>query len=172
MSSGDGLVHREVLELQATPDQARAFIMTPERIADYYAGSIESGVFEAGGAIWCRGESSVSMLELVPDESTDDCMVTLVTTALGLEPPYTRQGIRDAATFTMVEDWGLAPSAGGTTLTRSWRDIVTSTDLGFALDDAIRQSAESESEPLVKAWNEAARTDARARPERTVHRNR
>ena len=63
------------------------------------------------------------MLERVEAESSDDCVVMLVTTAVGLDPPYTPAAIEAATTFTMVEDWSLAPGPHGTTLTKTWRDI-------------------------------------------------
>ena len=118
MGTDDGLVHREVMELQATPAQVREFVLTPERILDYYPAPLEGGVFEAGRSIWCRGEMGVSMLERIEAESSDDCVVMLVTTAIGLEPPYSPESIVAATTFTMVEDWALAESSGGTTLTQ------------------------------------------------------
>jgi len=155
MGSDDGLVHREVMELQATPAQVREFILTPDRILDYYPAPVEGGVFEAGRSIWCRGEMGVSMLELL-DESTDDCVTVLVTTAIGLEPPYTPAGIEAATTFTMVEDWALAASADGTTLTKSWRDVRIPGDAPFPIEDAVRDAAKGESGHLVEQWNAAA----------------
>ena len=157
MGTDDGLVHREVMQLQATPAQVRAFIMTPERILDYYPAPLEGGVFEAGHSIWCRGEMGVSMLERIEDECTDDCVVVLLTTAVGLEPPYTPEGIRAATTFTMVEDWALADGPDGTTLTKSWRDIRAPGDPPFPLEDAVRETAKGESGTLVERWNAAAR---------------
>ena len=115
------IIHTEVLELQATPAQVREFIVTPERILDYYPMGVEGGVLEPGRAIWCRGEAGVSLLERIEAESSDDLVVLLVTTAIGLEPPYTRERIEGNVTFTMVEDWALAASASGTTLTKTWR---------------------------------------------------
>ena len=158
MTIDDGLVHREVMQLRATPAQVLEFVMTPERILDYYPDPIEGGVFEAGRAIWCRGASGVSMLERVDDESSDDCLVVLVTTAAGLEPPYTPEGIRAGATFTMVEDWAVVATPEGTTLTKSWRDITMIVDLPFSMEDAVRETSKGESEPLVAKWNAAART--------------
>jgi hypothetical protein len=144
------------MELLATPTEVLAFVMTPERVLDYYPDPIEGGVFEAGRAIWCRGAIGVSMLERVDDRSTDDCLVVLVTTAVGLEPPYTPEGIRAAATFTMVEEWAVAATAGGTTLTKSWRDVTTFGDVPFPVEDAVRETAKGESTPLVERWNAAA----------------
>jgi len=161
MGTNDGHVHREVMELRASPAQVREFIMTPERILDYYPAPIEGGVFDAGRAIWCRGEIGVSMLERVDDESSDDCVVVLVTTAVGLEPPYTRDAIEAATTFTMVEDWALSPGPdGGTTLTKSWRDVRAAGEPPFPLEDAVRDTAKGESPTLVERWNAAARADS------------
>jgi hypothetical protein len=156
MGTDDGLVHREVMELRATPAQVREFILTPERILDYYPAPVEGGVFEAGRSIWCRGEMGVSMLELLDDESNDDCVTVLVTTAIGLEPPYTPEGIVAATTFTMVEDWALAATPDGTTLTKSWRDVRATGEPPFPLEDAVREAAKGESGTLVEQWNEAA----------------
>ena len=158
MGTNDDYVHREVMELRATPAQVRGFIMTPERILDYYPAPIEGGVFEAGRSIWCRGEIGVSMLERL-DESTDDCVVVLVTTAVGLEPPYTPEGIEAATTFTMIEDWALAAGPDGTTLTKTWRDIRTPGDPPFPIEDAVRETAKGESGSLVERWSEAARVE-------------
>src|SRR5262245_34115969 len=160
MGATDGHVHREVMELRATPEQVREFIMTPERILDYYPAPIEGGVFEAGRSFWCRGEIGVSMLERVEEESTDDCLVILVTTAVGLEPPYTPDAIRAATTFTMIEDWALAAGSDGTTLTKSWRDIEAVGDPPFPLEDAVRETAKGESGTLIERWNEAARAQS------------
>jgi hypothetical protein len=156
VGANDGYVHHEVMELEATPAQVREFIMTPERILDYYPLPLEGGVFEAGRSIWCRGEIGVSMLERVEDESSDDCVVVLVTTAVGLEPPYTPEGIEAATTFTMVEDWALAAGPNGTTLTKTWRDIRAAGEPPFPLEDAVRDTAKGESGSLVERWNAAA----------------
>ena len=158
MTIDDGLVHREVMELHATPAQVLEFVMTPERILDYYPDPITGGVFEDGRAIWCRGAIGVSMLERVDDESSGDRLVVLVTTAVGLEPPYTPESVRAGATFTMIEDWAVAETAGGTTLTKSWRDVTPIVDLPFSMADAVRDTAKGESGSLVERWNAAART--------------
>jgi hypothetical protein len=157
MGAGDEFVHREVMELRATPDQVREFIMTPERILDYYPAPLEGGVFEPGRSIWCRGEMGVSMLERLADESSDDRVTVLVTTAVGLEPPYTPGAIEAATTFTMVEDWALAETAAGTALTKTWRDVAVPGDVPFPIEDVVREAAEGESGALVERWNAAAR---------------
>lgn len=158
MGAGDGLVHQEIMELKASPDKVRAFIMDPNRILDYYPSPLECGVFERGRSIWCRGEESVAMLELLEDETSDDCVVVQCTIAAGLQPAYSPERIRAATTVTMIEEWALAPSPNGTTVTKSWRNVRATEDLGFLLDDAIRETAKSETQPLIERWNEAARS--------------
>jgi hypothetical protein len=148
-------VHREVMALAATPGRVREFVMTPERILDYYPEPIEGGVFEANRAIWCRGAIGVSMLERL-DESTDDCVVVLVTTAVGLEPPYTPQAIRDAATFTMVEEWAVAAEGDGSILTKTWRDVLADGEPSPPLAEIVREAAKGENDALVSRWNAAA----------------
>ena len=152
--TADGYVHHEVMPLAIAPERVREFVVTPERILDYYPEPIEGGVFEAGRAIWCRGAMGVSMLERL-DESTDECVVMLVTTAVGLEPPYTPEAIRAAATFTMIEDWAVAADGTGSVLTKTWRDVLAGDEPSPPLADIVRESAKGESGALVAGWNAA-----------------
>jgi hypothetical protein len=154
MRASDEYVHREVMDLAAPPARVREFVMTPERILDYYPAPIEGGVFEPGRAIWCRGDIGVSMLERLP-ESTEDRVTVLVSTAVGLEPPYTAEGIRAATTFTMIEDWAVAPRGDGTTLTKTWRDVEAGGEPSPAMEDIIRDAAQHESGALVARWDAA-----------------
>ena len=156
-TAASGVVHTEVLSLEATPEQVRRFILTPERILDYYPNPVEGGVFAEGEAIWCRGEMGVSMLALLPEASNDDLVVVEVTTAIGLEAPYTRERIEANATFTMVEDWALEATGSGTTLTKSWRDVKADGPEPFPLAEGVKQGAIHESPVLIAAWNAAAK---------------
>jgi hypothetical protein len=154
------IVHTEIMELVASPALVKKFILTPERILDYYPSPVEGGVLEPGKAIYCRGEMGVSMLERVEHRSAemnDDLIVLKVTTAIGLEAPFTRERIESNATFTMVEDWALAKNGTGTTLTKSWRDVESVGPEPFPLAETVKQSAIHESPQLVEAWNRAAR---------------
>ncbi len=161
MSASDTIVHTEVMELEASPEQVRAFILTPDRILDYFPQPVEGGVLEPGRAIFCRGEMATSMLELVEEDSTDSLVVVKVTTAFGLEAPYTRERIEAGSAFTMFEDWALeARDDGGTTLTKSWRDVAAAGPEPFPLADAVREGAIHESAALIAGWNEAARSSA------------
>lgn len=153
------IVHTEIMELVAAPDLVKAFIMTPERILDYYPMPVEGGVLEPGKAFFCRGEMGVSLLESVPGavvQNGQELIVLKVTTAIGLESPFTRERIEANATFTMFEDWLLEASGPGTKLTKSWRDIESVGPEPFPLAETIKQSAIAESPQLVTAWNKAA----------------
>jgi hypothetical protein len=147
--------HREVMVLAAAPGRVREFVMTPERILDYYPEPVEGGIFEAGRAIWCRGAMGVSMLERL-DESTDDCLVVLVTTAVGLEPPYSPAAIRDLATFTMIEEWAVVAEGDGSILTKTWRDVRVDGEPSPTFAEIVREAAKGESGALVSGWNAAA----------------
>ena len=150
------VVHSEVIDLQATPDQVRAFIFTPERILDYYPMPVEGEVLEPGRAIWCRGEMGTSLLELVDAESNDAVVVVKVTTAFGLSTPVSRESIEANVGFTMVEDWALESTSDGTRLTKTWRDVEAPGAEPFPLADSVREGAASETEKLVAGWNSAA----------------
>ncbi|MCH2170545.1 SRPBCC family protein [Myxococcota bacterium] len=150
------IVHTEVMELEASVEQVRSFIMTPERILDYYPGGVGAGELEPGHALYCHGAAGVSILERIEDECTESCVVVNVITAFGLEPPYTRERIEQNVGFTMIEDWELTPNGAGTTLTKTWRDVTSMGPDPFPTD-AIREGAIHESPLLVQRWNAAAK---------------
>lgn len=149
------IIHQEVLELLACPEQVKAFIMTPERILDYYPGGLHGGTLEPGKTFYCQGKSGVSLLALM-DNSNDQHLILKVTTANGLKPPFTREAIEQAAFFTMIEDWELSEHNGGTRLTKTWRDLKKHKMRWLPLGWIIRSSAKSESRRLIKGWNQAA----------------
>lgn len=150
------IVHTEVMQLRATPAQVREFILTPARILDYFPQPIEGGVLEPGRAIYCRGEMGVSLLELLPEETTEDVVVVKVSTAFGLEAPFTRERIEEHAGFTMIEDWAIEATDEGTQLTKSWRDVEAKGPEPFPIADAVKEGAIHESAQLVSGWNAAA----------------
>ena len=151
------IAHQETIELQATPAQVRQFIMTPERILDYYPLGLEGGEFEPGRAYWCSSEMGVSLLEMLPNQCSDDLVVIKVTTAIGLEAPFTRESIEAAAAFTMIEDWALTSAGSGTTLLKTWRDIEMAEGFDFPIADGLVENAKHETDALVEGWNRAAR---------------
>ena len=160
--STSSIVHREIIQLQATPKQVREFIMTPDRILDYYPSPIEGGVLEPGRKIYCRGKSGVSVLELLAAQSTEELLVVKVTTATGIKPPFTEERIVSSRFFVMVEDWQLEETAQGTKLTKTWRDVEKFKMKFLPLRLIVRRSAKAESHQLQLRWDEAARDMASA----------
>lgn len=155
--SNTSIVHTEIIELQVTPAQVREFIMTPQRILDYYPSPIEGGVIEPGSKIYCRGKNGVSLLEIVPQEGREDLLVIKVTTATSIKPPFTESRIKSARFFTMVEDWHLEETAEGTRLTKTWRNIEKHKMKYLPMKMIVRRSAKAESKELRDAWDRAAR---------------
>lgn len=158
--SKSNIVHTETIELLASPSQVREFIMTPQRILDYYPSPIEGGVIEPNSKIFCRGRPGVSMLAIVHHESNEDCIVVEVTAATGIDPPFTESRIRSARFFTMLEDWHLEETSQGTRLTKTWRDIVKYKMKFLPLGMIVRRAAITESKELRLAWNQAAQLGA------------
>ena len=153
------LIHRETIDLVATTEQIRRFIMTPARILDYYPMGLDGGILEPEQAIWCQSQMGASLLEVLPKQSNDNVVVIKVTTAIGLAAPFTRERIESAAAFTMVEDWVLEPNESSTTLTKAWRDIKMIGEFNFPIADGLIKNAKQESAALVEGWNRAAREE-------------
>ena len=149
------IVYQDLIELEAPPETVREFIVTPERILDYYPGGIDGGVIETGAAIYCRSEASVSLLQVDQAASTPDTLVLDVFTAGELAPPYSADRIRDGAFFSMVEDWHLEPNGVGTRLIKTWRDIRQYGVDSLPIETMVVEGAKSESEALRSNWNRA-----------------
>ena len=150
------IVHRDVLQLDVAPEQVREFIMTPERIADYFPGVIDCGVFETGKSIWCSAKSGVCLLELVGEESSDLKVTMNVITARKVAQPYCAEAIKANAFMSMVEDWVIEANGGGTQLTKIWRDVVMHKMKWFPMAMMIRWTTKGEHQKLVDGWNNAA----------------
>ena len=129
--------------------------MTPERILDYFPSPLDGGVLDSGKAIYCRGKSGVSLLQIDEVNSKDNHVVVKVATAMKLKPPFTIERIEAAAFFTMIEDWELEEIESGTRLTKTWRDIVKKRLRLLPIKAIVRSSVKSESEKLVAGWNKA-----------------
>ena len=150
------VVHREVMPLQASAEQIRQFIMTPQRILDYYPSPLDGGILEAGRMIYCRGKSSVSLLELLEADSSPTKLVVKVTVANKLEPPYSKARIEHSPFFVMTEDWQIEEVEGGAVLTKTWRDLQQYKMRLLPMKFIVRASAKAESKKLTAAWNAAA----------------
>jgi len=154
------IIHQEVILLAAVPEQVNAFILTPERILDYYPSGIDCGVIDAGRSFFCRGKSGVSLLELEDSQSHERTCVLKVTTSLKAKPPYTAQKIQDAVFFTMYEDWEVEPHGSGSKLTKTWRDLEKHQLRLIPLKLIVKRSAKAESAKLKRAWDKAAQVIA------------
>jgi len=150
------IVHREVLQLRATPEQVKRFVLTPERILDYYPGAITGVVLEEGQAIICQGKSGVSLIEKVANESHGGQLTVKVTTATAFDGALTRENVMDNVFFTMMEDWAVAAVDGGTQLTKTWRNIEKKKMKFLPMGLIVRMSAKGESKKLRLAWDKAA----------------
>ncbi len=150
------IIHRDVMEFSASPQQIRRFITDPERIADYYPGLVDFGTFSPGKSIWCSGRSGVSLLEVMEDESTRSRITLEVITSNSVRPPYSAAAIKASAFLRMVEDWELAECAGGTRLTKTWRDVVKYRMKWLPMGFIIRRTAAAEHDKIIEAWNRAA----------------
>ncbi len=154
-STKSSIIYSVVLELNIKPVLVRQFIMTPERILDYFPSPLDGGVLDPGRAIYCRGKSGVSLLQIDEVNSKDSHVVVKVSTAMKLKPPLTIERIEAAAFFTMIEDWELEETESGTRLTKTWRDIVKKRLRLLPIKAIVRSSVKSESEKLVAGWNKA-----------------
>lgn len=156
---GHSVVHREVIQLKATPEQVKRFVLTPERILDYYPGAMTGVVLEEGQAIVCKGKSGVSLIEQVASESHDGQLTVKVTTASNFSGPLTRENVMANVFFTMMEDWALTAVEGGTQLTKTWRNIEKAKMKLLPMGLIVRLSAKGESKKLQAAWDRAAKLE-------------
>lgn len=155
-STAAKIVHQETIRLRVTPQQIKRFILTPERILDYYPGGIDDGILEPGQSIYCRAKSGISILELVPQECQESKVVVKVTTATKIEPPYTVERIKASVFFTMIEDWEMETDQQGTLLTKTWRNIEKHKMKFMPMSFMVKRGAKKESAHLAKPWEEAA----------------
>ena len=152
-------IYQTTLMLQATAQQVRRYVMTPERIMDYYPHAIAGDVIEPGKLIMCRSLFTVSLLELIEEKQGGKHLVVKVTSALLFKPPFSVQRIESAGFFSMVEDWIIDETDEQTKLTKIWRDIHQQKLRWLPLAFIVRRSANKESEQLCRAWNQAAESE-------------
>lgn len=144
-------VFEQQIPLNINAKQVREFVMTPERILDYYPQGIEGFVVEPNQSIICRGFGGASLLEVI-DES-DNSTVIKVTSALIFRPPFTAERIKAKGFFTMIEDWVVDEHEGGCTLTKIWRDIEKQRFKLLPMAYIVSKTAAKESAKLRDAWN-------------------
>ena len=150
------VVHRDVMQLAAAPELVREFIITPERIADYFPHVIDCGTFEAGKNIWCSSKTGVSLLEFVESETTQWKLTMNVVNTGRMAAPYTAEAIKANPFMTMLEDWEIEANDDGTRLTKTWRNVVKHKMRWLPMGLLIRRTARGEHQKLVDGWNKAA----------------
>ena len=150
------IAHRDVMQIQANPARIREFVMTPERIADYFPAFIDHGVLEQGQSFWVSGKSGVSLFERIDADCTDSQVTISVITSNSVTPPYTLEAIKNSPMMSMVEDWDCTEKDGGTQLTKTWRDVVMHKMKWLPMTLIIRLTAKGERKKLVEAWGKAA----------------
>jgi len=150
------IVHRDVMQLNAAPELVREFIMTPERVADYFPGVIDCGTFEAGKSIWCSAKTGVSLLQIIEEETTAWKLSMRVVNAMKMAAPFSAEAIQANPFMTMVEDWEVEASDGSTRLSKTWRNMVMHKMKWLPMGLLIRRTAKAEHQKLVDGWNKAA----------------
>jgi hypothetical protein len=109
-----------------------------------------SGDIEPGRSFYCKGRLGVSLFEIV--RSDPDHIVLEVHNATACDPPYTAERLKEAAFFSMLEDWHLEDDAGNTKLTRLWRDFEQHKLKMIPVKLLVQLTAKLESLAIKKHW--------------------
>lgn len=149
-------VFEQQIPLKLSAAQVREFLMTPERILDYYPQGIDGFVVEPNKSIICRGFGGASLLEVV-DEGNNSTIIK-VYSALIFKPPFTAERIKAEYFFSMVEDWVVEEHAQGSVLHKTWRDIEKRRFKFLPMAWMVKNSAKKERAKLADAWNKAIST--------------
>lgn len=145
---------REVIPIRASVEEVRQCILSPNRILQYYPMGNGSGELEPGVSFYCKGRLGISLFEIL--RSDPDYILLKVHNATACDPPYSVQSLKEAAFFSMLEDWHLEEAPEGTTLTRLWRDFEQTKMKAVPIRALVRLTAKLESRSIKKHW--AART--------------
>jgi len=149
--------------MNATAEQVLRFIITPERIMDYYPDATACGTFETGKAVWCSNKTGVSLLEVIDIENPAENTVSLrVTAANGLNPPFSIEQIRANPFLTIFEDFVVEATENGAKLTKTWRDIIKHKMKFLPMAFIIRLTAKSEHQRQIDGWNFNAKLEREA----------
>jgi len=155
------IVHVDTMLMHATSEQVLRFIITPERVMDYYPDATGCGTFETGKAIWCSNKTGVSLLEVV-DRPAHNKVTLRVITANGLTPPFSIEHIKAKPFLTMFEDFLVEANADGVTLTKTWRDITKHKMRFLPMGLIIKLTAKGEHQRQIDGWNFNAKLEREA----------
>lgn len=152
------IVHIDVMPIHATQEQVLRFIITPERVMDYYPDATGCGTFIPGQAIWCSNKTGVSLLELIGTPSQNS-LTLKVTAANGLTPPFSIEKIKAKPFLTMYEDFVVDANADGVELTKTWRDVTKHQMKFLPMNWIIKRTAKGEHQRQIDGWNFNARLE-------------
>ncbi|MBW2588948.1 MAG: hypothetical protein JRD92_18750 [Deltaproteobacteria bacterium] len=141
---------REVIPIRASTEEVRQCILSARRILQYYPMGNGSGDIEPGRSFYCKGRLGVSLFEIV--RSDPDHIVLEVHNATACDAPYTAERLKQAAFFSMLEDWHLEDDAGNTKLTRLWRDFEQHRLKMIPVKLLVQLTAKLESRAIKKHW--------------------
>jgi len=155
------IVHVDHMLIHASPEQVRRFIISAERVMDYYPDATACGTFEAGKSIWCSNKTGVSLLEVV-GTPTDNKITLRVVAANGLTPPFSIEQIKAKPFLTMYEDFLIETHRDGVQLTKTWRDIIKHQMKFLPMGLIIKLTAKGEHQRQVDGWNFNAKLEREA----------
>jgi len=155
------IVHVDIMSIDATPEQVLRFIITADRVMDYYPDATSCGTFELGKAIWCSNKTGVSLLEVVGTPTEKDITLRVVT-ANGLTPPFRIEEIKANPFLTMYEDFALESTTNGVLLTKTWRDVTKHKMKFLPIGWIIRHTAKGEHQRQIDGWNFNAKLERQA----------
>jgi hypothetical protein len=141
---------KEVIRIRATPEEVRQCILSANRILQYYPMGNASGDLEPGRSFYCKGRLGVSLFEIL--RSDPDYILLKVHNATACNEPYTAERLKQAAFFSMLEDWHLEDDAGNTKLTRLWRDFEQHSMKMLPIRLLVQLTAKLESLAIKKHW--------------------
>lgn len=150
------IITKDTYQISATVEQVKEFILTPERILDYYPSPIEGGVFVEGRSIWIRLKSGVTAMELVSDKLNPHMMTVLLHISSLQEPPADIKEVKAKALMTFYEDWLLIPNDKGTQINKQWRDLTKHKNKWLPIKAMIQNTVKEYGEKIEHAWNAAA----------------
>jgi len=155
------IVHVDIMSIDASQEQVLRFIITPERVMDYYPDATGCGTFIPGKAIWCSNKTGVSLLEVIGTPTEKDITLRVIT-ANGLTPPFSVEQIKANPFLTMYEDFSVERSTNGVELTKTWRDVTKHKMKFLPMNWIIRHTAKGEHQRQIDGWNFNAKLERQA----------
>lgn len=138
----------------APADIIKSYILTPERIMDYFPAARKAYALAPGKCI-ISAWNGATLLETREISSDGLTLQMEVSSALIFFPPFTAQKIQQQALFSMTEIWQLTPLPQGCQLKKSWGNIKQNRLTFIPIKKAVVNSAIKEEAALVNGWDMA-----------------